>query len=523
VKLRKRQGVLLAVAALALALGIVATVYHLRAKRALADYQKQLIARGEKLAIEEMTPKPVSPTQNGANAFWRALTLMNVPQGIFVTNPPSGMTMVAPGKARVGWAQSHIRSREGTNEWADTAAIVNDLSPALTALEELIDRPNLDFNVNYGMGFSAPLPNLAQTKQAAQKLYYAALCDLHRGDTKSATRRLRALLAISQGLFEERLVISQLVRIAIAAIGAAGTWELLQSPGATDAQLAQIQNDWSRLEFSVAAENALAMERAMGLMTAEQMRESSAEFRKIASGFAWPPAAPATPGNSWFDQAEQFTKDTWNKGRLKAKETAWRFSWSYTDQLRTLKGLQAMIESTRAARTNGNYHTSAQELESEMALLGFYDLKTSDDSLPGAGSDVDVRTMFSTGILSLSSFLRRVTVAEANRQLVVTATALQRYKLARENYPPDLNALVPEFLSALPQDPMDGKTLRYQPNTNGTFLLYSVGEDGEDNGGDVSPAKPDRKSLFWQHCRDWVWPQPATPRDVEEFYQRESK
>lgn len=510
-------------AALASGLGIVATAHHLKAKRALINYQKQLIARGEKLSVEEMTPKPVHPVQNGANAFWRALTSMNAPQQIFMTNPPSGMTMVAPGKARVGWAQPNIRSREATNEWADADVIVTNLSPGLKTLEELIDRPNLDFNVNYGMGFSAPLPNLAQTKGAAQKLYYAALCDLHRGDAESATRRLRALLAISQGLADERLVISQLVRIAITAIGSTGTWELLQSPGVTDAQLAQIQDDWSRLEFSITAENALAMERGMGLMTADQMRESSAEFRKMASGFAWPPAATATPGNDWFDQAEQLAKDTWDKGRLKAKETAWRFSWSYTDQLRTLKGLQAMIEATRAARTNGNYHASAQELESKMNELGFDDLKTSDDSLPGFGGDVDMRTMFSQGIIALSAFLRKVTIAEANRQLVVTAIALQRYKLRHGNYPSDLTALAPEFLPALPRDPVDGKPLRYKSNADGTFRLYSVGADGEDNDGNANPAKIGGQSVYWQHCRDWVWPQPATLKEVEDFYQRKSE
>jgi hypothetical protein len=522
VKLRKGQRVLLVLAILVLALGAGAFLLHHRAKRALADYQNQLVASGEKLTVDELIPKPVPPDQNGAGLFFKALTLMNVQQEIFITNPPSGMTMVAPGKARVGWAQPGIRSREATNDWKDAVAIVDNLAAALTLLEELIERPHLDSGINYQLGFAAPLPNLAQTKEAAQKLYYSAICDLHRGDAESATMRLRALLAISQGSADERLVISQLVRIAITAIGAVVAWELLQSPNVTDEQLARIQGDWNRLEFTGAAENALAMERAMGQMAVEQMRSSSSEFRKMASGFSWPGAGSAASGSDWFDHVKQFAADGWDGTRLKAKETAWRLAWSYPDQLRALKGQQLLIETARLARTNENFGAALKLQEAGLHTLGIQSIDR-DDYFGTATANLDFRTILSQGVLSLTRFLNKVMVVEANRQLVVTATALQRYKLRHGNYPPNLTGLVPEFLPSVPRDPVDGKPLRYKPNANGTFLLYSVGEDSEDNGGDPNPAKAGSKSLYWQHCRDWVWPQPATPQEIEDFYQHESK
>jgi len=448
---------------------------------------------------------------------------MNVRQDIFTTNPPSGMTPVAPGKARIGWAQPDIHSEKVTNSWEDAIANVNDLAPALASLEELIEHPHLDFNVNYRMGFSIPLPNLVQSKQAAQKLYYAALCDLHQGDTTSAALHLRALLAMSQGSADERLIISQLVRYAITAFGTAGTWEFLQSPRATDEQLAEIQSDWSRLEFTLAAENALTMERAMSQMTVEQMRESSAEFRKNAAGFAWPAAgpAPAASGSDWFDQVEQFAKGTWDNTCLKAKETAWRYSWSYTDQLRTLKGNQALIESARMARSNGAFAAALQFQDRQLTSL-----KIKGDELDGfyaMDGQVDLRSMVSQSLLSLTRFLNKVMALEVSRQMVGTAIALQRYKLAHGSYPAGLTVLVPLFLPALPRDPVDGMPLRYRANSDGTFLLYSVGEDGEDNGGDPKPAKPESKSLYWQRGRDWVWPQPATQQEIEDYYRRELK
>ena len=94
---------------------------------------------------------------------------------------------------------------------------------------------------------------------------------------------------------------------------------------------------------------------------------------------------------------------------------------------------------------------------------------------------------------------------EVGRRLLVTAIALQRYHLTHGSYPDSLKTLVPDFIAAVPMDLMDGKPLRYQQKLDGTFLLYSVGEDGEDNGGD-----PMNSSKSWLKARDAVWPIPAS-------------
>jgi hypothetical protein len=67
--------------------------------------------------------------------------------------------------------------------------------------------------------------------------------------------------------------------------------------------------------------------------------------------------------------------------------------------------------------------------------------------------------------------------------------AIERSRAARGSLPPDLNALVPEFLPALPKDgyAADG-AFRYRvlpaPDEHGrTYLLYSVGPNGNDDGG----------------------------------------
>jgi hypothetical protein len=80
-----------------------------------------------------------------------------------------------------------------------------------------------------------------------------------------------------------------------------------------------------------------------------------------------------------------------------------------------------------------------------------------------------------------------------------------------------LKTLVPDFLSAVPRDPADGLPLRYRANADGTFTLYSIGSDNTDNGGDPSPSGI---SLFWQRAHDWVWPQPATSEETQQFYNK---
>jgi hypothetical protein len=70
---------------------------------------------------------------------------------------------------------------------------------------------------------------------------------------------------------------------------------------------------------------------------------------------------------------------------------------------------------------------------------------------------------------------------------------------------------------------VDGESLRYKLNSDGTFLLYSVGENGVDDGGNPLLEKGVTSSSFsWQniHALDWVWPQPATEEEIQAYYRK---
>lgn len=76
--------------------------------------------------------------------------------------------------------------------------------------------------------------------------------------------------------------------------------------------------------------------------------------------------------------------------------------------------------------------------------------------------------------------------------------ALERYRIERGNYPQSLDHLVPKFIGKLPRDIISGQPLKYRRIADDQFLLYSVGWNEIDNGGQVSSA-------FDQG--DWVWQQ----------------
>jgi hypothetical protein len=76
--------------------------------------------------------------------------------------------------------------------------------------------------------------------------------------------------------------------------------------------------------------------------------------------------------------------------------------------------------------------------------------------------------------------------------------ALERYRLARSQYPETLNELTPQFIEKLPNDIIGGGPFKYRREAGGQFTLYSVGWDETDSGGCVSPASDDRGDWVWQ-------------------------
>jgi hypothetical protein len=99
------------------------------------------------------------------------------------------------------------------------------------------------------------------------------------------------------------------------------------------------------------------------------------------------------------------------------------------------------------------------------------------------------------------SFVQSVTfkrlLADAQDEMFVAALALQAWRAEHGRYPETLDALVPDILEAAPADPFAGAPLKYRRDGE-TYVLYSVGPDGRDDGGEPA-AIQDKDTGKWRY------------------------
>lgn len=510
VKLLLGLGVIL----LILATWVLSLSIH--SKNSVDQYKDQLRAAGEKLSIEQLIPPRPDSAKNGESLFNDATRSMNTRAGALESNTPSAVRMVAPGKAIVGWQQPEVMSLQYsgfvTNTWEDIELALQSQASTFDLIRQAAERPQLVFEMDYKLGLQTPLPHLAKAKGVALLFSPAAVDALHRGDSGGAVTNIHTMLALLNA-WKEPFLISQLVRIAMAQIAMSDQWELLQSTKLSDEQLAILQRDWMDMDFVQSMENAFLMERVISCSGIQNLRGSNSPFSKY-SGMYGSGGGSGSSGD-WLEDL----KDLSRSAKRKTSETLWRVSWSYSDELSILKGDQVLVEAVRQVQTNDYFKNALADRDRKLATLGL--------GAPGTNwlrdeLDDEFPVIVADSVQELSRSFDRLLTMEAARHMAITSIALKRYQLRHAKLPPDLSALVPEFLPQVPSDPVDGHPLRYQVTSDNSFLLYSIGKDGVDNGGDPSPGGKS-KALQWLLGRDWVWPQPATPQEVQFYYDNPPK
>jgi hypothetical protein len=484
---------------------LIPVIHHYQLRFALAAYVAEFKAKGEPMDLAQVIPPPVPPEQNGVPFITNALA--NFYGGIFSSNLthnlPPAMREVSSGKAMIGWQQPKIIGSDEpsellTNTWEDLGKELIAAKSDLDSFQNLTNHKLLDFNLDYQQGFNIRLAHLAQLKRAAQWLNASTLYNLHERKTSDACADVCAMLAIAKGQKEERLEISQLVRMNIARFSTAATWEILQDPNISENDLILLQQNWQSLEFISPIEQAYLMERVMDLCSMEQFQQNPDDLWRGVSGRS--------------DGIQRM----WHKGQ-------WRWFWSYADERRALETQSMLIEATRMAETNNSFQSVQSFVRTNFVRLHFETPQPQDDTFQMDIDEFGVRWLFSEGAYDSFSMLRGAVIMETARNVVVTAIAIKRYELRHHQLPATLEELTPEFLPSVPIDCMDGQPLRYRPNADGTFLLYSVGENGVDDGGNPALEKGVIGSnYYWQnsHALDWVWPKPATEAEIQAYYQK---
>jgi hypothetical protein len=527
-------GVLLAVIALFL------IEEHIRGRIELNAWMKEMRARGEKFTIAELTPPPTPPDQNGASLLMGAGFIAG---SVAPQNLPSAMRPVAPGKAvamvsRPLWAirdKSTVFSTNGvsafwrTNRSTQTPRIGRDYLPMLITREDLaaevtrnsngfaqvraaLEYPAIDHAVNYSLGSSLSVIHLINDRNIAQWLRAGSLSALFEANHETSVKNLTALAALIHHRTNEIMLITHLVRMAILQLGLAAVWEALQADGWTDEQLVRLQLAWQSDNCVASLARCLEMERAMGSDLIKGAWIDSAFVKEaLEIKFEDVPLEIPKDFKSAFRPTTAVLENIVPAFKLFVYVPVWRFAWKDQDELRLLKYWQAAIDLARQQSERADWATHSRGLAD----------KQDEDRLMGREEGMNLydtmRFLCSSfaGVNGIRTVSRAVEI-EASRELAMTAIALRRWEIRHGKLPNSLNELVPDMLPSVPIDPMDGKPLRYRGNADGTFLLYSVGTNGKDDGGDAKSEKSDGKPQF-RTGRDIVWPQRASPEEIAEF------
>jgi len=463
---------------------------RIRGQVALRKYEKELIAKGEKLTFSEIVSKTDDiKTRDRAIELMAACSRLQTGAVLIANAPPVNRT-IASGKVLViakeaAWPDA--RKRPLT--WEQLRGDLERNREVLNEIQELARTPQLSYPINY-RGVQTMLPHITAIVKAGQWFSASSLYHLRAGEVERAIDDIEAILLVARMPEDEPFVVSQLLRIVLVAIAIQNCWQLLQYENVQDVQLARLHGLFAKLDFAPKMVRALQGERAMGRDVVQSMRTGELSFSFVAGSRAFsfddelPPALEKMP----------YGKELQEGIRAVLVYPMWRFAFSYDDQRHLLAETQTFIDATRESGTNrsaARLRIASQKLDKK--------LKGELKSWRRMGTCLFLPPITPSAMRSFR--------AETHCQIAIAAIALKRYHLRYQKYPARLAELVPEFLSEVPIDYIDGAPLRYRVEEGGSFLLWSVGNNRKEDEG----AAPERGS-YWIRLigNDAVWPQPAS-------------
>lgn len=353
-----------------------------------------------------------------------------------------------------------------TNIWPVEHDLLEQAAPELDSATAAVLSGSFGYDLNAAAGLRMLLPHLRSLKNLGDMFAGRTVLALHDHDSNMAWTNLLALTRLVTGWQVEPVEVSQNTRFGSLKTAYDVTWQALQAGDWPDARLTQLQHEWESLDVFKPLPDTVAFMTASYIAAVQKDDDSSAvedEKALLLSGH-----------NRELEMRRAIQSPSWAQMQLIADVTNRFFVFPSDTNL-------------PPAIRRGFYMTRATAARS-----GGY------ESLAGRASE-----------------------AEARRRLIITAIALERFRSQRGSYPNSLDALTPEFLKTSLPDFMNGQPLHYSLRDGGHFLLYSVGLDGEDNGGKIpqisdQPRLPMR--LAQQQDTDIVWPLPASSGEVSAHF-----
>ena len=456
-----------------------------RAEAAWNHCRQALAGRGEKLSLSDFVPTAVPPEQNFAAtpllaALFTKPTAPPFPVTLAVdigaTNQP-GATLGSWRAARrtdlEAWAsayRSHVPSATNAPPSAVVLTALSRFEPQFAELRAASQRPKAQFPWTWDDPDQFA-PHFSAVKTITQTLALHAVAALAEGRVSDALSDFTLSLKLDQALRNEPIMLTHLVRISVLQLTLLPVWEGLADHRWSDTQLQEIQRQLGQLDLPADFVQTLRGERGLANLLTEHA---------IAS-------PRSKPGDSEAVNVRATTRDFGFGPRALLRQ----------NQIHINKLLQLAIDAFQRVASSSD-HRQLPDLRAFQSCA---------DSLR---TQHPYRVLAGTLVPILLSAIEKELQAEVSLDLAITACALERHRLAHGAYPARLELLVPAFLPRLPVDMADGQPLRYRCETDGQFVLYSVGLNCTDEGGrlELNPEtrNPDPRQ------GDWVWRYPSPER-----------
>lgn len=479
-------------------------------KRAVAEARQALRQQGFKTDLSEfnfVTSPELRQREHAltnASLGWNSWGNDSQRRSFLNQEMPSLMERVSDDVVLVVWQRERLLSQEGENLWPRYRELFQDDQKTLDAATTAILSGPIRYELNAGHGMAMLLRHLAPLKNLATALSQRAMVNLHDGETAAAWTNLLAVTRLATAWEVEPVEVSHLVRLSLAGIGFNLTWQMLQTNAWSEAELSQLQREWEAVDYFKDLSELTAFTRAAAVAACQQERTETLEI------------------GAQVKEMVRVPRYAWSMLKDLHRQVRYRQGGSYEDEVALL---QFYRDRELEMRTNAACSTWRQM----QPLPGVTNLSFFQSKHPSRiQSMLNLRSMSGAAMRSGPSFLLRVAEGEMRRRLIITALALERYQRQNKDYPNTLAELQPEFIQAVPLDFSDGQPLRYRRRAEGDFVLYSIGSDGVDDGGQMPRLRrdfpiPDETMIpGWVKAKaDIVWPRAATITEVEEFHRRQ--
>jgi hypothetical protein len=333
-------------------------------------------------------------------------------------------------------------------------------------------------------------PHLANLHRVFARLELRACAELAAGQNGPAFEDVSLMLYLAYSIQDEPLFYSQWTRLFLFQIAVQPVWEGLAMRAWSQPQLQALSTRLQKGDFLSACRLSLEARRAQDLRRIDSIERSN-EPEHLFDYFADQPVSAHLGGGTLARMIGRGLPSGW---------------WAQ-EKVRYCQFFQMSLRSGFDPAGRRVYPAEIEANAAEAKL--FYESSCPKGSYPGGYLRAVFSHRFAVGWFEpdLHRLVRGFAFAQATADQATLACALEQYRLAHGQFPEKLEALMPQFLAALPKDVLTGESYKYRRTEDGRFLLYSVGWNEKDDGGRIFPGR--KGSIYGVDLTrgDWVWPQ----------------